>query len=61
MTDFDRTVTSGLEERRIRIEILMERGMTERAATIVVNAAMYGEGCLDKKFANQQGAQNVTD
>jgi len=61
MTDFDRTVTSGLEERRIRIEILMERGMTQRAATLVVNAAMYGEGCLDKRFADQQGAEHAKD
>jgi len=60
--NIDRTVTSGLEERAIRIETLIEeKGMTPKAAAIVVDAAMYGVGCLDKKFANKQGAQNVTD
>jgi len=46
--NIDRTVTTGREEFHLRVERLMEeRGMTERAATVVVKAAMYGDGCVE--------------
>lgn len=52
--DIDRTVTTGREEYHIRVERLVEeRGMTLQAATIVVDAAMYGIGCIEGTMRKQ--------
>ena len=34
-------------EHAYRVKRLIERGLTVRAATIVVDAAMLGEGCIE--------------
>jgi len=34
-------------EHHVRIYELMTRGMTRTAATVVIDAAMYGKGCLE--------------
>lgn len=43
----------------LRVWKLMEepRRMSLNAAKIVIDAAMFGKGCIDKKFADQQAAQ----
>ena len=40
-------------EYRSRICALMARGMTQRAATVVIDACMYGEGCLEGRVREQ--------
>lgn len=36
-----------------RVLALMDRGMTRRAATIVIDAAMYGKGCLEGQIREE--------
>ena len=36
-----------LVEYRNRVCVLMARGMTRRAATVVIDACMYGKGCTE--------------
>lgn len=43
-------------ERRIT-ELIVNRGMTRRAATIVIDAAMYGIGCMEGRVREQIEAQ----
>ncbi len=39
--------TGGLLEYIVRVDKLKARGMTDRAARIVIDAAMYGIGCIE--------------
>ena len=36
-----------------RLEKLLERGLSPRAASIVLNAAMYGIGCTEGKVRDE--------
>jgi len=40
-----------------RLALLLERGLTPRAASIVLNAAMYGIGCTEGKVRAEIEAQ----
>ena len=40
-------------EYRSRICALMARGMTQRAATVVIDACMYSEGCPEGRVREQ--------
>lgn len=43
-------------ERILRILILQRKGLSRKAAECVVDAAMYGQGCIPKEYADSQGA-----
>lgn len=48
--------TEDIPEYMLRVWKLMEppRSMTHQAASIVVKAAMFGEGCLEGKIREEQ-------
>lgn len=48
-----------MTEREQRIENLRKRGLSQRAAEIVIDAAMFGKGCLAKEYADKQAAQRT--
>lgn len=46
-------------ERTWRILDLQRKGLSLKAAECVVDAAMFGKGCIPEKFAKKQGARSL--
>jgi len=44
-----------------RYEALRDKGLSHRAASVVVNAAMYGIGCVPEKYRDQAAADFPLD
>jgi hypothetical protein len=65
----DMKTTGGLLEYIVRVDKLKARGMSDRAARITVDAAMYGLGCVEgtmrvkiqKELEEENGTHKESD